>query len=179
MVAVISGTNRPGSQTSVVARFCMQWLAEHGIPAGLVELTSMNDLSVTPKQFNSDHQDEVIKQTRDEILIPANHWIVVSPEYNGSFPGILKWWIDLLSVKNRNTVFKNKKASLIGVASGRAGNLRGMDHLTGVLHYLGMLVMPEKLPISKIEDLITSDGKVTPGLAFTLEKYLMDAFLEK
>ena len=46
---------------------------------------------------------------------------------------------------------------MLGVAAGRAGNLRGMDHLTGVMNYLGSIVMPDKLPISSINSLIDSD----------------------
>ena len=45
---------------------------------------------------------------------------------------------------------RGKKVALVGVSSGRAGNLRGMEHLTGVLHYLSMQVMPNKLPISRL-----------------------------
>lgn len=176
MVTVISGTNRAGSYTSLLAAYCTEWLSAQGIDSKLADLTSLNGLVVTEKQFDSENQDAVIISMRDELLIPSHHWIIISPEYNGSFPGILKWWIDLLSVKNRNTVFKNKKVSLIGVASGRAGNLRGMDHLTGVLHYLGMMVMPEKLPVSRVEELIIDGNELAPVLKATLDKYLSDTF---
>jgi len=53
-----------------------------------------------------------------------------------------------------------KKIALAGVATGRGGNLRGLDHLTGIFHYLNVHVMPFKLPISVVAVLI-KDGKVT------------------
>ncbi len=56
--------------------------------------------------------------------------------------------------------FDGKKAALIGVATGRAGNLRGMEHLTGVLNYLGTIVMPNKLPISRISKLKNGNGEI-------------------
>jgi NAD(P)H-dependent FMN reductase len=83
------------------------------------------------------------------------------PEYNGSFPGSVKLFIDACTVREYSRNFKDKKAALVGIASGRAGNLRGMDHLTGVLNYLGMTVMPDKLPISSIFKLKNGNGEVT------------------
>jgi len=123
MIAVITGTNREESTTSLVAAYCAHWLENKGYIAENIRLTDLNGLTVRPGQFSTQGMDEVVRKMRDEILVPSDHWILVLPEYNGSYPGILKWWIDLLSVYDRNQVFQGKKISLIGVASGRAGNL--------------------------------------------------------
>jgi chromate reductase len=176
MVAVITGTNRNESTTSLVAAYCAQWLERKGYNVGEIRLTQLNGLTVSHDQFLPSGMDEVVKQMRDEILLPSSHWVLVIPEYNGSYPGILKWWIDLLSVYERNQVFQGKKISLIGVASGRAGNLRGLDDLTGVLHYLGMLVMPEKLPVSRIETLMNTQGQIGNELDKTLDTFLEKTF---
>ena len=53
-----------------------------------------------------------------------------------------------------------KKALLTGVASGRAGNLRGMDHLADTLHYLKMNVHYNKLPISVINRVMDENGNL-------------------
>ncbi|MBK6784946.1 MAG: NAD(P)H-dependent oxidoreductase [Saprospiraceae bacterium] len=42
-------------------------------------------------------------------LIPSSHWIIIAPEYNGSFPGILKLFLDVLSVKQAKETFHGKK----------------------------------------------------------------------
>ncbi|HET6227311.1 MAG TPA: NADPH-dependent FMN reductase, partial [Bacteroidia bacterium] len=55
---------------------------------------------------------------------------------------------------------RGKKAALVGVSSGRAGNLRGLDHLTGVLHYLGIYVHPNKLPVSSVLSILDGQGKM-------------------
>jgi NAD(P)H-dependent FMN reductase len=39
---------------------------------------------------------------------------------------------------------------LVGVATGRAGNLRGIDNMTNMCHYMKMNVLPNKLSISNI-----------------------------
>jgi NAD(P)H-dependent FMN reductase len=54
----------------------------------------------------------------------------------------------------------HKKALLTGVATGRAGNLRGMEHLTGTLLYLKMNVHHNRLPISQVDKLLDITGKL-------------------
>ena len=78
------------------------------------------------------------------------------PEYNGSYPGILKLMIDNSDVKN---VWWHKKVLLVGVSTGRAGNLRGMEHLTGSLLHMKMLVHPNRLPISIVDKLMDTEDR--------------------
>jgi NAD(P)H-dependent FMN reductase len=51
-------------------------------------------------------------------------------------------------------LYKNKTFALVGVGTGRGGNLRGLDQLTNVLHYLGADVVSFKLPLSRINETI-------------------------
>jgi NAD(P)H-dependent FMN reductase len=111
----------------------------------------------------------------EQYMIDADRWIIVSPEYNGSFPGVLKLFIDAISTHKYGETFADKRALLVGVASGRAGNLRGMEHLTGLLNYLKIHVFPQKLPISSIATALSEDGTPTKDTA-TAIKGLLDAF---
>jgi chromate reductase len=97
---------------------------------------------------------EKFQQLLEEFIIPAEKFVFIVPEYNGSFPGILKLFIDAIHPDTN----RGKKAALVGVATGRAGNLRGLDHLTSVLHYLGIYVHPNKLPISSVTTLLDQNG---------------------
>ena len=56
--------------------------------------------------------------------------------------------------------FKGKKAALVGLSSGRAGNLRGLDHLTGILHYLDIPVMPKRVNIIHVESQMNDEGRL-------------------
>jgi NAD(P)H-dependent FMN reductase len=69
-------------------------------------------------------------------------------------------FLDACSVREYSKTFEGKKVALVGLASGKAGNLRGMDHLTGVMNYLGCIIMPNKLPISQLENLIDENGEI-------------------
>ncbi|HEX3386239.1 MAG TPA: NAD(P)H-dependent oxidoreductase, partial [Mucilaginibacter sp.] len=77
------------------------------------------------------------------------------PEYNGSYPGILKVFIDACSFPES---FYEKKAALVGISSGRYGNIRGVDHFTGVCHYIHLHVMPLKIHIPSVHKELDAGG---------------------
>ena len=51
-----------------------------------------------------------------------------------------------------------KKAMLVGISDGRAGNLRGLEHMTSILHYMKVNVLYNKIPLSRIKDEIDNEG---------------------
>jgi len=144
---IISGTNRKISKTLQVAKQYQQIFKQKEIDAGLLSLEDWTYLERTP----------AYEKLEKEILIPTTKYILVAPEYNGSIPGILKVLIDISEYRS---VWNGKKALLVGVSTGRAGNLRGMEHLTGILHYLDVVVYPNKLPISTVDKLLGPEGTI-------------------
>ena len=162
MITVISATNRKNSEALDFARFYAQTLQRlSGEEVKLLALEEAPHDWFHPDMYKENGQTPSLKAIQDEFMIPAQKMVFVIPEYNGSFPGVLKLFLDACSVRAYNETFKGKKAALLGVATGRAGNLRGMDHLTGILHFLGMIVLPNKLPVSSIRALKDSDGNIT------------------
>lgn len=174
MISIISGTDRPNSKTSIIARWCHDSLTKAGIECKLVDLSEIDFDYLNDSGYNKDSQHPGITELQQKYLIPSPLWLVVSPEYNGSFPGILKLFIDALSVKDYIKTFSGKKVSLIGVASGRAGNFRGMEHLTGIFNYLNMIVMPNKLPVSSVEKAISEKGEIEENTKIALTAYMED-----
>jgi chromate reductase, NAD(P)H dehydrogenase (quinone) len=165
MILIISGTNRVGSNTLKVAKHYEKILKTKGETVEVLSLESLKSL----------HKDEVFTQIEETYLKPAEKFIILSPEYNGSIAGILKLMIDLTDLKN---VWYGKKAALVGVANGRAGNLRGLDHLTNMLHYIKVNVMPNKLPISVVATLLNEDGSFKDeGTQKTIEAQI-DEFIK-
>jgi chromate reductase, NAD(P)H dehydrogenase (quinone) len=144
MYLIISGTNRKDSFTLRIAKLYQSILKKKNIEAPVLSLVGLDLM---------DRNDAVVKLEK-KWLLPAVKYIFISPEYNGSIPGVLKCLIDVSDVKK---VWKGKKALLTGVSKGRAGNLRGMDHLTGIMHYVGTVVHPNKLPISIVDTLFKED----------------------
>lgn len=146
MYTIITGTNRIGSHSEEVAAEYQRLLRSKGIEAGIFSLKDIDPIN----------RNEDFKKLEKEILIPTSKFIFIIPEYNGSYPGVLKTMIDYSDIRN---TWHFKKALLTGVATGRAGNLRGMDHLADTLHYLKMNVHYNKLPISMINKVMNPDGQ--------------------
>jgi chromate reductase, NAD(P)H dehydrogenase (quinone) len=144
MYLIISGTNRKDSFTLRIAKLYKSILKKKNIEAHVLSLVGLDLMDRYP----------AVIELEKKWLLPAEKYIFISPEYNGSIPGVLKCLIDVSDVKK---VWKGKKALLTGVSKGRAGNLRGMDHLTGIMHYVGTVVHPNKLPISVVDTLFKED----------------------
>jgi NAD(P)H-dependent FMN reductase len=49
---------------------------------------------------------------------------------------------------------------MVGVAAGRAGNLRGMEHLTNIFNHLKMNVLHLKIPISDVSNQLDENGNI-------------------
>lgn len=159
MITVISGTNRKDSECLKFSRLYQEMLSHH--TEEKVHLLALEQIPhdwFHPQMYVQ--PAESLIRIQDEYILPAQKIVFIIPEYNGGVPGALKLFIDACTAREYTRNFKNKKAALLGVASGRAGNLRGMEHLTGVLNYLGTTVMPNKLPISRIGDLKDQSGDI-------------------
>lgn len=169
MITVISCTNRPNSNTLKVAKQYAQLIEKQGVNYKLLSLEKLPHTIAFDEVLNK--RSEIFQQIIDEYIMPAQKFVFIAPEYNGSFPGILKIFLDAI----HPDINRGKKAAFVGVSSGRAGNLRGMEHLTGILNYLGLHVHPNKLPVSSVLTLLDAEGKIKDELTRkVLEKHAMD-----
>lgn len=165
MITVISGTNRKDSMTLRVAALYTKLL--RNVADEEVHLLSLEGLNVWEKS-------EQLRETEQRLLIPSDKFAIIMPEYNGSFPGILKTMIDNTDIRN---CWWYKKAMLTGVADGRAGNLRGMEHMTGILNYLKMIVLPNKIPLSRINEELDKEGDLQKQETLRVIQQQIDEFL--
>lgn len=178
MITVISGTNRRKSRTFPIAKQIFEMIRKSTVEH--VELLNLEELPldfIHAGMYQTEGQNKGLRKLQDDFMIPANKFIFVSPEYNGSIPGILKLFIDACSVREYMPTFYGKKAALVGVATGRAGNLRGIDHLRGSLAHVGTIVLPDILPISTIDKISDADGFIIDKGTIKAIQKLIDDFL--
>ena len=147
MITIIAGTNRADSMTLRTATLYFDILKGLGEN---VKLLSLEGKEVWERGAS-------MLALEQEYLIPAEKFIFIMPEYNASFPGILKVMMDNTDIKK---VWWYKKALLTGISDGRAGNLRGIEHMTSILHYMKVNVHYNKLVLSRIKEEIGKDGSV-------------------
>lgn len=162
MITVIAGSNRADNNTKKVALAYSRILSENDIPH---QLLALDEVPVFER-------NAAFIRMEKQYLFAAEKFIFIVPEYNGSYSGILKLLIDNSDVK---PAWANKKALLTGVSTGRAGNLRGLEHLTGSLLHMKMIVHPNRLPISVVNKLLNEQDQIAdPATLQVMENQIQE-----
>ena len=171
MVTIISGTNRPGSWTVKLATYYQKRLREKGLEASLLSLIQLPGTLIESDLYGK--RSAAFEPIQD-IITQTEKFLFIIHEYNGSFPGVLKTFIDACNFPDS---FYEKKAALTGLSSGKYGNIRGIDHFTGVCHYMHLNVMSLKIHIGAIKSEFDENGNLfkEDTLKFTDEQ--MDKFI--
>ncbi len=164
MITIITGTKKAGRGTRGIINFYKETLEELGENPKVLWLN----------QIDLNGRTEALDRIEEDVLIPTKKFIFILPEYNGSFPGALKTLIDMCNIPE---VFYGKKALLTGIAYGRAGNLRGMEHFTGILNHMKVVVHPNRLPISVLRKLLNDKYELTDELTKEVIRRQLQEFL--
>ena len=152
MNLIISGTNRLGSNSLKVAEYYKAELLHKGEEWEIFSLEDLpNDILFTDLYGKRSAGFKAIQNK----VSAAQKFIFIIPEYNGSYPGALKVFIDACSYPSS---FYHKKTALVGVSTGKYGNIRGVDHFTGVCNYVRMHVLPLKIHIPHIQNELNHAG---------------------
>lgn len=154
MILIISGTNRLNSNSLRLAKYYEKELRSAGQDCEILSLTELPATVIMTDLYGKRSDEFAVLQ---EKVSSSQKYIFIAPEYNGSFPGVLKLFIDACTYP---TTFANKKVALVGISAGRYGNIRGIDHLTGVCHYMKMHVLPIKVHIPSIQQEISLEGEL-------------------
>jgi chromate reductase len=160
MITIVVGTNRKGSESQKFAQLFLVMIENANEAVQILKMEDVPPSVINHIMYSSAGQDQTVAALQDKFITPADKFIFVVPEYNGSITGILKLFIDAISVRNYKENFKQKTSALVGIASGRAGNLRGMDHLCSILMHMGSYILPNMLPISNIKSLYDEAGNI-------------------
>jgi NAD(P)H-dependent FMN reductase len=155
VITVVISTNRRNSSTSRIAALVAEEFLQLGHDAQLLDLAELPAQFLNVDMYNQ--RSESFLALFDTFIVRADHIVFVIPEYNGSYPGVLKLFLDASPVRS----FQNKYSSMIGLSDGHAGNLRGQDHLTAVLHYLKVHVHFDKPKLSGITKWLSPEGVLT------------------
>jgi chromate reductase len=165
LYTIVSGTHRKDSNTLKIARYYESVLQEKGQRYEFFTL----------EEWKSFERDAHFIELEKKYMVPASKLIFIVPEYNASIPGILKLMIDCSDYKG---VWPNKKALITGVAIGRSGNIRGIDHLSNILQYLNVTVHPNKLPISLVHTLLDEHGMLKDPAVLAAIHAQLNSFID-
>ncbi len=152
MITIISGTNRTSSNTLKIAKYYQKTLMLKGLDSTVFSLEDLPDNLIASDLYGK--RSPEFEQIQ-EMVLNTDKFLFIIPEYNGSFPGVLKTFIDACNFPDS---FYDKKAALVGVSSGKYGNIRGIDHFGGVCSYLHLNVLPLRIHISAVKTELNEAG---------------------
>ncbi len=154
MIALIVGTNRPGSNTRKVAKQVEEIYAESKVPLAVLDLAHLPPEIFSPSSYGA--KPASFAPFADTIL-KADGLHVVTPEYNGSVPGVLKYFIDMLKFPES---FERRPVCFTGLAAGMWGALRPVEQLQAIFGYRNAFVYPERVFIPGIGDQLDDAGRL-------------------
>ena len=173
MIKIIVGTNRKNSVSKTIATLYQSILLEKGMESEILELENLPADFVATALYENNGKNPGYNEFHDRVKA-GKKFVFIVPEYNGSFPGVLKTFIDGMTYPN---TFRNKKCALVGISSGIGGGGIALSHLTDIFHYLGMHVLALKPKLAKIEQNM-SDNLLTNRLYVELLHTQADMLLE-
>ena len=162
MKLIISATNREGSFTLKVSEIVQNLYQELKEDSEILDLCSIDFKGALTHPY-SKKLPEGLTIACDKI-VKAEALIIVSPEYNGSFPGIFKYFLDHWHYPQS---FTHKPVCLIGLSSGQFGALRAVEQLTGVFLYRHSFLFPDRVFIKHVQDIL-KDSRITDKELLTL-----------
>lgn len=129
-ILVISGTDRPGSTTLKVSRHAEELTKAKGHDVKVIDLQDLNLAELKGDYFNptTEFQTKFISK-----MAEADAVLFVFPEYNGSFPGILKLFLDYSPLKK---VLGGKPTGMIAISDGMLGGQKGAEALAGIMRHV-------------------------------------------
>lgn len=145
-IQIISGTDRPRSNALKVARYLQEKYLKHEAEAEIVDLREFPIRDVAGGRYGKEIPE--LKKFIQPVL-SADGLVVVCPEYNGGYPGILKLFIDYLPFPE---ALEKKPVCFVGEADGAFGALRAVEQLQQVVGYRNAYVFPERVFIPRVNE---------------------------
>lgn len=170
MIYIISGTNRRGSRTLQVSNFLKGIYEKQGETAEVIDLCNVGLESIAGLEYSNSLPPAM--QAAVEKINSADGLVVVCPEYNGSMPGALKYFIDHWKYPDS---YEFRPVALVGVGL-RWGGLRPVEHLQGVFGYRNAFIYPERVFISNISTALV-DGQINDPFVLGLLESQTKGFL--
>jgi len=153
-IVIVPGTNRSGSNSLHLARQVQSDYDALGCSTDLLELHLEADF-LSPTAYK--HHTAAITSRVDRFL-KADGVVFVIPEYNGSYPGVLKLFVDMLPDK---ISFNGRPCAFIGIAAGQFQALRAVEHFQGVAGYRNAYMFPNRVFVGGVHKVIGPDQKLS------------------
>lgn len=152
---IISGTDRPNSNALKVSRYVQKMYQKQGVDAEVISMEDFPLAEVAGGLYGK--EIPAVEKFRNPV-VKADGLIFVIPEYNGSFPGVLKVFIDYLPFPK---AFEKMPMAFIGESAGAFGALRSVEQFQMIANYRNALQFPERVFIPRVKKEFSEDEGLT------------------
>jgi len=148
-IPIILGTSRRGRQSENVARFVFEQTRKRaGVEAELIDVCTL--------PMRLDDAGEQMKDAKFSATIDrCDGLIIVTPEYNHGYPGILKHALDMNLEE-----YIHKAVGICGVSAGPFGGVRVIEALLPVMRELGLVTIFWDVNFGNVEKLFDDQGNL-------------------
>ena len=168
---LFSASLRTGSLNTRLVDLARKVIEANG---GTVDAAAMSEFDCP--SYNRDQQAKAFPRGAEELRrrVEANDaFVIASPEYNGSMPGVLKNVIDWVS-RFQPQPFNAKQALLLSASPSMVGGNRGLWALRVPFEHLGTRVYPDMFSLAQAETAFAADGSLAnPQLGKRLEQTIV------
>lgn len=164
MKYIISGTNRPDSRSMAVSQIILKAYTQHDPNWEIIDLCQLPFNEMDGSHLGQEGNPPLI-ETMVKKISASEALCLVVPEYNGSYPGALKYFIDHWEYPQS---FEFRPTAFVGIG-GRFGGMRPVEHLQQVFGYRNAYMFPERLFITNIWSELEGGQLKTPLINELLE----------
>ncbi|MGZ0654625.1 NADPH-dependent FMN reductase [Coraliomargarita sp. W4R53] len=152
MITILVATNRPGANSRQVAYRLLEHYQAHGAEARVLDLADLPPELFLPEAYA---EKPASFQPFADAVLHSSGLHVVTPEYNGSFPGVLKYFIDMLPFPES---FESRPVAFTGVAAGMFGGLRPVEQLQQIFSYRNAHIFPNRVFVMQVNKSLNDAG---------------------
>jgi NAD(P)H-dependent FMN reductase len=163
-IPVILGTPRRGRMSEHVAAFVLSEVKKvSGITTELIDITTI------PLPVDGAGED-IKDQKFSSLCNSADAFIIIAPEYNHSYPGLLKHVLDT-NLKE----YIHKAVGIVGVSAGPFGGTRVVQSMLPVMRELGLVTIFWDGNFSQVQKVFDPSGRLLDqAYPRRLEKFIKE-----
>jgi azobenzene reductase len=167
-VLVILGSIRQGRMSERVATFVMARLAAAGeIDAELVDLREINLPMMEERLGRIEPTPPHVAELGAKIQ-GCDALVIVTPEYNRGYPGVLKNALDYFFKE-----YKRKVVALVTVSDGGRGGVNAWAQLVTVLVRMSAIVLPPNMEVERVDKSFAPDGTAIDPIYIKRADYMI------
>ena len=169
-ILAVSGSLRAASYNTALARAAAE-LTPEGVDVELYD--GLGDLPLYDADLDGEQAPPSVGDLRARIA-GADAVLFVTPEYNGSIPGVLKNAIDWASrPPHGGAALWGKTVAIAGATTGQYGAIWAQQDLRRVLGIAGARVIDRELPVARAQDAFDARGRIaSPAVATRLQAHV-------